>query len=133
MKEYVESVGSALEIIDSRYKNFKFSLEDVVADNCSSSGYILGSWNDVNTDIADIKMGLYEDGELIQDGRSSNILDNPWNSFHESIRIASLYGHSHKKGDVVLAGAATAAHYMKSGSSYEWKGENLSDIKVNTK
>ena len=34
--DYVDGVASAIEVIDSRYENFKFSLEDVVADNCSS-------------------------------------------------------------------------------------------------
>ncbi|NDD36328.1 MAG: 4-oxalocrotonate decarboxylase, partial [Flavobacteriia bacterium] len=36
---YVDGVAAAVEVIDSRYENFKFSLEDVVADNCSSCGY----------------------------------------------------------------------------------------------
>ena len=40
---YVDGVA-AVEVIDSRYENFKFSLEDVVADNCSSCGYAMGPW-----------------------------------------------------------------------------------------
>src|SRR5690606_7916486 len=36
LPEYLDAMAPALEIIDSRYVNFKFSLEDVVADNCSS-------------------------------------------------------------------------------------------------
>ena len=36
----VDGVAAAMEIIDSRYKNFKFSLEDVVADNASSSSFV---------------------------------------------------------------------------------------------
>ena len=35
----VEAVAPAMEIIDSRYENFKFTVEDVVADNSSSSGF----------------------------------------------------------------------------------------------
>lgn len=130
MKDYVESVSSALEIIDSRYQNFKFSLEDVIADNCSSAGYILGEWEDKNIDLTSIKMDLLEDGVAIQEGNSNNILGNPWESFQESVRIAAKYGHSHKKGHIILAGAATAAHYMKKGSTYEWRGSALSSIKV---
>ena len=38
----VEAIAPALEIIDSRYQNFKFSLADVVADNSSSSGFVIG-------------------------------------------------------------------------------------------
>ena len=36
----VEAVAPALEIIDSRYRDFKFDLGDVIADNSSSSGFV---------------------------------------------------------------------------------------------
>ena len=38
----VEAVAPAMEIIDSRYRDFKFSLGDVIADNASSSGLVIG-------------------------------------------------------------------------------------------
>src|SRR5690606_32872038 len=44
LPDYLDGMAAALEIIDSRYENFKFSLEDVVADNCSSTGYVIGKW-----------------------------------------------------------------------------------------
>ena len=37
--EAVEAIAPAMEIIDSRYENFKFNLPDVVADNSSSSSF----------------------------------------------------------------------------------------------
>ncbi|HMC47025.1 MAG TPA: 4-oxalocrotonate decarboxylase, partial [Caballeronia sp.] len=36
----VEAIAPALEIIDSRYKDFKFTLPEVIADNASSSGFV---------------------------------------------------------------------------------------------
>src|SRR5690606_36286912 len=36
-------VAPALEIIDSRYKGFKFTLVDLVMDNCSSAKFVVGS------------------------------------------------------------------------------------------
>ncbi|MEZ4949742.1 MAG: hypothetical protein R2784_10195 [Saprospiraceae bacterium] len=56
--DYIRSVAAAIEIIDSRYQNFKFSLEDVIADNCSSSGLVIGDWHPVDTPVnnLDIKM-----------------------------------------------------------------------------
>ena len=33
----------AIEIIDSRYENFKFDLKSVVADNTSAAGFVTGS------------------------------------------------------------------------------------------
>src|SRR5512145_2842636 len=35
-------VMPGLEIIDSRYRDFKFDLKSVIADNCSSSRFVLG-------------------------------------------------------------------------------------------
>ncbi len=52
--EYVSAIAPAIEVIDSRYKDFKFSLEDVIADNCSSSGYVLGELLPPDTKINDI-------------------------------------------------------------------------------
>jgi 2-oxo-3-hexenedioate decarboxylase len=40
---YLEAVAPAMEIIDSRYRDFRFTLEDVVADNCSSAGLTIGA------------------------------------------------------------------------------------------
>ena len=38
----VDAIAPAMEIIDSRYKDFKFTLQDVIADNSSSSHFVLG-------------------------------------------------------------------------------------------
>ncbi|PRY85041.1 2-keto-4-pentenoate hydratase [Donghicola tyrosinivorans] len=38
----VEAIAPAIEIIDSRYKHFKFDVGVVFSDNSSSSGFILG-------------------------------------------------------------------------------------------
>jgi len=80
IKQYISGVAGAIEIIDSRYQNFKFSLEDVIADNCSSSGFVVGEWHDVDTPIADLKMELIVDDEVVQSGSSAAILGDPWES-----------------------------------------------------
>ena len=49
-----ESVCCGLEIIDSRYKDFRFTLADVVADNTSAAGFILGE----KFPISDIDLSL---------------------------------------------------------------------------
>ena len=73
-KNYVAAVAPALEIIDSRYENFKFSLEDVIADNCSSSGFVVGQWQSKNTSIQNLGMHLSIDGKSEQIGSSNAIL-----------------------------------------------------------
>lgn len=131
-QEYVESVAVAIEIIDSRYENFKFSLEDVVADNCSSSGFVLGEWKDVSTNIQDIKMQLSFGDTVVREGNSNAILGNPWKSFVAAVRISIEQGEPLQAGDIVLAGAATAAEYISSGNIVTAFAEGLgvADIRV---
>lgn len=125
--EYIEGISCAIEIIDSRYKNFKFSLEDVIADNCSSSAYVLGKWHDPQTNVSDLKMSLNINGEEIQAGNSNAILGHPIESLVEASKVFNSYGVSLKKGMVLLAGAATPAVFLKKGDQVKVECESLGD------
>src|SRR3546814_3883261 len=64
----VEAIAPAMEIIDSRYENFKFALSDVIADNTSSSGLVIGQWNDPAKDFSNLGVVLEIDGHVIEVG-----------------------------------------------------------------
>lgn len=127
---YIEGVTSAIEIIDSRYKDFKFSLEDVIADNCSSSGYVLGDWCDPQTEIGDLHMQLIINGETVQEGSTHAILGHPINSLIEASKILTKYGVTIKKGMILLAGAATPAVYLNRGDHIELNCTKLNSISL---
>ncbi len=110
--EYVSNVAAAIEIIDSRYKNFKFSLEDVIADNCSSSAYVLGEWKDFSIDASNLEIKMMVNNQLVQSANSKAILGNPLNSLLAAFRLAKQYNVDLKKNMVILAGAATPAVYV---------------------
>jgi len=110
---YVDGVASAIEVIDSRYENFKFSLEDVVADNCSSCAFVVGSWCEVPLGLNGLDMIMRFDGNVEAEGSSDAILDNPFEALAAATRLASQYGIKLKKGMIVLAGASTAASFIK--------------------
>lgn len=131
--EYIDKTASAIEIIDSRYKNFKFSLEDVVADNCSSIGYCVGKWQDFTPKIDDLHIQLKINEEVVEKGKSAAILKNPIQSIVELSRLASEAGLTVEKGQVIMAGAATAAVYLKSNQKVEVDVETLGKVsfKVN--
>ncbi|MDQ7917474.1 fumarylacetoacetate hydrolase family protein [Mesonia sp. MT50] len=131
--KYVDAMAPALEIIDSRYENFKFSLEDVVADNCSSTGYVIGDWLDLNTEISDLDIDLRIDTHVVQSGKTSAILNNPLQSLVELSRLASKAGIIIQEGQVVLAGAATAAVYLEKNQHVEAQVEELGNISFQTK
>ena len=128
--DYIESCSSAIEIIDSRYKNFKFSLEDVIADNCSSTGFILGDWKPLPKSLNDLQMSLSFDGEIVESDSSNAILDNPYLSVCNASRLAAKYGQPFPKGSVLLAGAATPAVFIKPNSIVSAEVETLGGVSV---
>ncbi len=110
--DYVDGVCGALEIIDSRFENFKFSLEDVIADNCSSAAYVLGDMQAPKDVLTDLEIDLFINGKRVEQGNSNDILGNPWKSLVAASELASKYNLTLKKGSIVLAGAATSAHFI---------------------
>lgn len=126
--DYVESVAVAIEIIDSRYQNFKFSLEDVVADNCSSTGFVVGKAFSTATKIQDVDITLSVDGKVVHEGNSNAILGNPWESFVAAARLAQENGEILDKGAIVLAGAATPAVYIEVGQIVTVTATGLGEV-----
>ncbi len=111
----VEAVAPAVEIIDSRYRDFKFSLADVVADNSSSSAFALGPWQPVTGDIANLGMVLEFDGRPVQIGSSAAILGHPARALAAAARVSAAAGEPLAAGWIVMAGGATAAEALRPG------------------
>jgi len=121
----VEAVAPALEIIDSRYDNFKFSLEDVIADNCSSTGFTIGAWQTPSADLSNLGMVMEFDGKAVQIGSSAAILGNPYRSLAAAARVAGEAGKTLPAGSIVLAGASTAAQAITPGVHVRLNCEKL--------
>jgi 2-oxo-3-hexenedioate decarboxylase len=128
IKQYIHGVAGAIEIIDSRYQNFKFSLEDVIADNCSSAGFVIGKWHNVDTPIEDLKMDLYINDEVVQTGSSKAILGNPWESVVAASRLCAQYGQVIRAGSYIMAGAATSAVFLEKNQTVKVEVETLGTV-----
>jgi 2-oxo-3-hexenedioate decarboxylase len=131
----VEGIAPALEIIDSRYENFKFNLSDVVADNRSSSSFVVGPWQAPDTQINDLSMVMSFDGKPVQTGSSAAILGAPIESLVAAARLAAVDGIELKAGWIVMAGGATAAEALKPGITVSLTVEKLGEVtfRVGTK
>lgn len=112
----VEAVAPAIEIIDSRFKAFKFSLADVVADNSSSSSFVVGGWNRPGGDLTNLGMILEFDFRPVQIGSTAAILGDPVRSLVAAARLLGEQGLRLEPGWVVMAGAATAAQAVEPGT-----------------
>jgi 2-oxo-3-hexenedioate decarboxylase len=124
-------VGAALEIIDSRYKDFNFTLADVVADNCSSAAFVLGEPRSLSgLDVSNLGMILEVDGKSAQFGSSAAIYGHPAASLAELCAMLAARGLSLPAGSIVLAGAATAAVPFTHGSTVRALVEGLEPVSV---
>lgn len=127
----VGAVAPAMEIIDSRYDNFQFSLPDVIADNASSSGFVLGPWNDASAvDLSNLGMILEVDGQPAQFGSSAAILGHPLRSLAAASRLAAEHGLTLQPGWIVLAGGATAAVPLQAGQHVRTVVQALGSVQI---
>ncbi len=111
----IGEIAPAIEIIDSRYADFRFALTDVVADNSSSSAFVIGPWQAPFDDLSDIGMTLSFDGQAVQSGSTEAILGDPVQSLVEAARLTAASGVTLEAGWIVLCGAATSAEALKPG------------------
>lgn len=123
-------IAPALELIDSRYENFRFSLSDVVADNSSSSAFTVGPWQDPFPNLADLGFTMAIDGEPKQTGSSAAILGDPIRSLVRAARLAAGAGEPLKAGDIVMAGGATAAEALRPGNRVTLDVDRLGSVSV---
>lgn len=126
----VEAVAPAMEVIDSRYINFKFALPDVVADNSSSSGLVIGAWRSPRIDLSNLGMVMSVNGRPAQIGSSAAILGNPVRSLVAAAQLVAQSGEALEPGYIVMAGGATAAHALKVGEVVSLEVQNLGSISI---
>lgn len=112
----VDGVAVGLEVIDSRYTDFRFSLPDVVADNASAAHYALGLWQQPEQSLANLGVLLEIDGRIVETGSTAAILGDPWRALRSAVSHAEQYGIALTAGQVILDGAATSAHPFPAGS-----------------
>ncbi|MEV4320537.1 fumarylacetoacetate hydrolase family protein [Actinocrispum sp. NPDC049592] len=126
----VVGVAPALEIIDSRYQDFRFNLADVVADNTSAAAYVLGPWQQPGVEIGDLGVVLEVDGAVAQTGSTAAILGDPMRALDAVTRLSQAFDIPVPSQSVVLAGAATAAVALPPGSFVEARIAGLGRVTV---
>jgi 2-oxo-3-hexenedioate decarboxylase len=121
----VEAIAPALEIVDSRFEDSRFSLEDVVADNASSAGIVTGPWHRADIDFTNLGLVLSVNGNPVQVGSSAAILGDPLRSLVAAARFAAEAGEPLKAGWIVMAGGATPAEALAPDTWVELEMQHL--------
>lgn len=135
--DYIDGVCAAIEVIDSRYERFEFTLPDVVADNASSTRFFLGDLvkkpDEIKELVGNLGMIMEIDGEVKQVGSSAAILEHPIRSFVALVEMLSALGEELAANSIVLAGAATAAEFVSAGQHVCLKTDGLGEVHLHVK
>lgn len=125
----------AIEIIDSRYEDFNFTLPDVIADNTSASGVIFGNkhFDHTRIDLDVIGVNLIINGEVKDSSTSAAVLGNPVKSVAHLANMLSAEGKKIKAGVPILTGGITAAHLINKGDQVTVKYSDVGEVSFNVK
>lgn len=98
---------AAIEVVDSRIRNWDIRFVDTVADNASSALFVLGTRpvRLADLDLVAATMTLSRDGDVLSRGSGAACLGNPLNAAVWLADVMVKMGTPLRAGDVVLTGA----------------------------
>lgn len=125
-----ECVMPAVEVIDSRYKNFSFTLVDVVADNASSAKFLVADQAYSPYQFAWDQVGVVmkKNGEVTQTGSGAAVLGHPVRSVVELAHMLAREGEGIEPGMVVLTGGITEAIHLHTGDEVVVEFDGMGEL-----
>lgn len=123
-------VCASLEILDSRYRDFSFTLPDVIADNTSAAGFVLGPQivPVAGLRLESLGIVLEINGAVRETASGGAVLDHPARSLAMLTAMLSRRGEKLREGDIVLSGGATAAIPLAPGDHVRARIEQLGSV-----
>jgi 2-keto-4-pentenoate hydratase len=128
----VSGAAAAMEIVDSRFVDWRIKLADTVSDLASNGAMVM---SDTVVPLADIDirligMVLTRDGELVDTGAGAAALGNPLAVVAWLANTLGADGISLDPGHVIMTGALHAAVPMQAGEEYRAEFDRLGSVHV---
>jgi len=122
----------AVEIIDSRYRDFKFDIKSVVADNSSSSRFVTGGrCLPVNhMDLRTVGVVMEKNGEIVELSTGAAVLGNPAESVAMLANMLGERGEELAAGTFIMTGGVTAAVAVAAGDSITVRYHEMGSINM---
>jgi 2-keto-4-pentenoate hydratase len=128
----------ALEIIDSRIRDWKITLADTIADNASSGGVVLGSTPGTLSQLTHSGWSLrtigcvvHQGGQVVGTGAGGAALGSPLNALVWLANTVGLLGITLEAGSVIMPGSVTAAIPVRGGDSVTATFAGLGSVTAN--
>ena len=127
-----EAVFGAIDVLDSRYAGYKFTFNDVTADNASSAGFILGgtAMDPYGIDLRLTGCVLEKNGELIATAAGAAVMGHPASAVAWLVRALARRGQGLEAGHVVMAGGMTEAVAVSPGDTVVASFDRLGSVEI---
>lgn len=122
----------AIEIIDSRYRDFKFDLKSVVADNCSSTRFVTGGMATAveGLDLRTLGVVLEKNGQPVAIGAGAAVLGHPAAAIAMLANMLGRRGEEIPAGTLILSGGITEAVAVEPGDHVSLRIQSLGRTSV---
>lgn len=133
--EATHGVSAALEVVDSRIKNWRITLVDTIADN-ASSGRMVVSETLVpvkQLDLAAVTTVLTRNNEPVGRGMGAAVLGHPALAVAWLANKLAEFGIALLSGQVILSGAMCAAVPIAPGNNFRAIFSDLGEVLLNIK
>jgi 2-oxo-3-hexenedioate decarboxylase len=125
------AVAVGIEVLDSRYTDYKFTTPDVVADNTSQGRYLVGSAvPPAGLDLRLLGVVLEHNGEVVATASGAASLGHPAAAVAWLVRSLAAENEGLRAGDIVLSGGLTAAVPVKAGDVVTATADRLGSVEL---
>jgi 2-oxo-3-hexenedioate decarboxylase len=121
-----------IEVIDSRYRDFKFDLKSVVADNTSASRFVVGGHiaDARSVDLRTLGVVFEINGEAVALGAGAAVLGHPAAAVAMLVNHLGARGQVLPAGSLVLSGGVTEAISVKAGDHVNLRIQHLGSVSL---
>ena len=127
-----EFVMPAIEVIDSRFKDFKFDIQSVIADNTSAARYVVGG-SPRRPDGLDLRLlgvVMERNGEVVGTAAGAAVMGHPGASVVALVRWLADSGQALPAGSLVMTGGVTEAVAVHAGDHVTARVQHLGSVGV---
>ena len=112
-------VMPGIEVIDSRYRDFKFDLKSVVADNTSAARFTIGgrTVRPESVDLRTVGIVLEKNGQPVALGAGAAVLGHPATAIAMLANHLGARGQEIPAGTLILSGGITEAVSVAAGDN----------------
>ena len=130
--EATEFVMPAIEVIDSRFKDFKFDIQSVIADNTSAARYVVGGAprRPGGLDLRVLGVVMERNGEVVGTAAGAAVMGHPAASVVSLVRWLADGGQALPAGSLVMTGGVTEAVSVHAGDHVTARVQNLGSVGV---